>query len=171
MGALKVWVNLNRIGDDGSKIEVPSFGRVFSSRIEMLASRTDILNTKDRAIMKMYLKNGLTFRQIAQVAGTNESVISRKIRKLTSKLIDGEYITCLRNRDKFNRVEMAVAKDHFLNGMSQMKIAEKHGMTVYSARKLLRKILRIVDSCGGRRGAGSGSCGSVIYHEELEDKT
>jgi len=153
MGGRKVWVNLNRVGDGGNKAEIRSFSKVFSSRIETLASRTDILNTKDRAIMTMYLKNGFTFRQIAEVAGTNESVISRRIHKLTSKLTDGEYITCLRNRDKFDRVEMAVAKDHFLNGISQIKTAEKHGMTIYSTRKLLRKILKVVDSCGGQRTA------------------
>lgn len=147
MGGRKVWDNLNKVGDEDSKAEIRSFGKVYSGRIETLASRAEILNSKDQAIIKMYLKNGLTFRQIAQVAGTTEGVIARRIHKLTSKLTDGVYITCLRNRDKFDRVEMAVAKDHFLEEMTQMKIAEKHGMTVYSTRKLLRKILKVLDAC------------------------
>ena len=144
MGSQKVMVNLSGICDRGSKAALHSCNNVFSSGIDMLASRADILNGKDRALMKMYLKHGTTFRQMAQVAGTNEATIARKIHSLTSRLVEGEYITCLRNRDKFDRIEMAVARDYFIEGMPQRAIAKKRGLTIYTTRKILLKIQKLV---------------------------
>ena len=86
----------------------------YRDRIDMLRSRVSLLSGKDRLVMTMYLENGNTFRQMARLAGVNETSIARIIYKATKRLIDGEYITCLRNRDKFTRTEMGVAKDYFL---------------------------------------------------------
>ncbi|MBW8017376.1 MAG: transposase family protein [Planctomycetes bacterium] len=154
MGVRKVEINLNTVCGGESKVGIRSFGGVFSSRAEMLTSRADILNDKDRALMKMYLRNGLTFRQIAHVSGMNETTVARRIHKLTAKLIDGEYITCLRNRDRFNRIEMTVSRDYFLEGISQKKIAKKRKLTVYSTRKILLKIREVIDACRTRRQKG-----------------
>jgi hypothetical protein len=144
MSGQKVVIDIDNAFDADNEVELRSCGSVFSGRIDLLASRADILNSKDRALMKMYLKHGMTFRQMAQVAGTYESMISRRIHKLTSRLIEGEYITCLQNRDKFDRIEMAVARDYFLEGISQQAIAKKRGLTVYTTRKILLKIQDIV---------------------------
>ena len=58
--------------------------------------------------------------------------------------MDGEYITCLRNRSRFSLVEQAVVKDYFLDGFSQRAIARNRGVTVYRVRKTLFKIRELV---------------------------
>ena len=156
MGKRKVAIDLNSVCEGEGKAGIRSFGGVFSSQADMLAIRADILNAKDRALLKMYHRNGLTFRQIAHVAGVNEAIIARKIHKLTAKLVDGEYLTCLRNRDKFNRTEMTVARDYYLEGMSQKQIAKKRKMTIYSTRKILLKIRQILESCDRQHTRGNG---------------
>jgi hypothetical protein len=142
-------IDFNTICKEDSKGGFHSCKGVFSDRAEMLANRADILNGKDKALLNMYLKNGMTFRQIAYAAGTTELIIGRRIHALTAKLAEGDYITCLQNRDKFNRVEMAVAKDYYLDDISQKAIAKKRRMTVYTTRKVLRNIREIVAACGG----------------------
>ena len=97
----------------------------YRDRIDLLRSRVSLLTGKDRLLMTMYLENGNTFRQMARLADVNEASIARRIYKVTKRLIDGEYITCLKNRDKFTGSEMAVAKDYFLLGLSQRKISIK----------------------------------------------
>ncbi len=116
----------------------------YRDRIDMLRSRVSLLSGKDRLVMTMYLENGNTFRQMARLAGVNETSIARRIYKVTKRLIDGEYITCLRNRDKFTRTEMGVAKDYFLAGLSQRKIAVKRSCSIYRVCKILRKIQRLI---------------------------
>jgi len=155
MSGRKVLIDLETVCDGTGRGGIRSYGKVFSSMVEMLTCRADILNCRDRALVKMYLNNGLTFRQISDVVGSSESVICRRINKLTAKLIDNDYITCLRNRDKFKRIELELARDYYIEGFSQKRIAEKHGMTLYSTRKVLRKIRGIIDSCGKQRSSNS----------------
>ena len=92
----------------------------------------------------MYLERGNSIRQIARVAGVVDTVIARRIRKLTKRLLDGEYITCLRNQSKFTKTELAIAKDYFLLGLSIKTVAAKHRVTYYRARETVRKIRRLI---------------------------
>jgi len=117
----------------------------YRSRIELLRSRAELLIGRDKLLMTMYLDNGNTFRQMALLAGTNEANIARRIHRVTRRLIDGEYITCIRNRDRFTKDEMAVAKDYFLFGLSIRKIAAKRQRSFYRIRKHLKRIQRLID--------------------------
>ncbi len=123
---------------------------VYSSRVEMLSSRASVLTGKDRALMKMYLKNGSTFRQMARLAGTNEATVARRINKLVSRLVNAEYIICLRNRNIFDRIEISIARDFFIGGISQKKIALKRNVSIYIVRKALLKIQQVIKENGNR---------------------
>jgi len=113
-------------------------------RIEVLRSRVDLLAGRDKVLMTMYLENGNSFRQMAWLTGVNEASIARRIHKITKRLIDGEYITCLRNRERFSEEELDIAKDYFLSGLSIKKIAIKRDLTYYTVRKTLKKIQRLI---------------------------
>ncbi len=123
---------------------MPKDKNEYRDRIDLLRSRVNLLTGKDRLLMTMYLENTNSFRQMARLAGVNETSIARKIHKVTKRLIDGEYITCLRNRDKFSKRELAVAKDYFLLGLSMKKIAGKQRWSYYHVRETLKKIQRLV---------------------------
>jgi DNA-binding NarL/FixJ family response regulator len=97
----------------------------------------------------MYLENGNTFRQLARLAGVSEANIARRIRKLTSRLTDGNYVLCLRNRDKLTKAEMTIAKEYFLLGLSQKKIASKRKRTFYQVRNTIEKIQRLIKAPNG----------------------
>ena len=114
----------------------------YRDRIDLLRNRIGLLVGKDKLLLTMHLENGNSFRQIAQLAGMNESSIGRRIHKIMRRLIDSEYITCLRNRQRFTSQEMAIAKDYFLLGMSIKNIAKKSGLTYYNVRKTICRIRR-----------------------------
>jgi len=113
---------------------------VFSDRLDVIRTRSRLLAGRDKVLMRMYLDNGNSFGQIAKIAGVSESSISRRIARLTRRLIDNEYIMCRKYRQHFDREEMAVAKDYFVRGRSQQAIAESRGVSVYRIRKILSKI-------------------------------
>ncbi len=126
----------------------------YRDRIDILRNRANLLVGKDRLLMTMYLDNANTFRQMARLAGVNETNIARRIHKIIKRLIDGEYITCLRNREIFSNAEIIIAKQYFLLGWSIKKIANEQGCSYYHARKSLKKIqrlVRIVDVDKGKR--------------------
>jgi len=131
-----------------TKVEVKARKRC-RDRIDMLKSRVELLTGRDRMLMTMYLRNGNTFYQMARLTGVNEANVARRIYRVTKRLIDGEYITCLRNRDKFTEAEMAVAKDYFLRGLSIKKIAGRRKLSYYRVREILKKIqslIKVIDA-------------------------
>ncbi len=113
---------------------------IYADQIELLRARAQILGGKDKALMEMYLKNGSTLNQMARLAGVSEATISRRVHRLVRRLLDGEYIRCLRKGGKLDLLEQAIARDYFLEGLSQKKIALKRGVTAYHVRKMLKTI-------------------------------
>ena len=116
--------------------------------LDLLRSRLHLLNGKDKVLMTMYLENGNSFRQIARLTGVSDTSIARRINGLTKRLIDGQYIVCLRNRDKFTRDQMTIAKDYFLVGLSMKEIAVKRRWSRYHVRETIIKIKSILNDCG-----------------------
>ncbi|MHC4619772.1 MAG: helix-turn-helix domain-containing protein [Planctomycetota bacterium] len=118
-------------------------------RVELLRNRVGLLRGKDRLLMTMYLENGNSVRQLAQLAGVSEGSIGRRIRKLSRRLLEGEYVMCLRRREEFTKAEMEIAREHFLRGVPQMKIAAKRGWTYYRVRKTVMRIRQILGTGDG----------------------
>ena len=113
--------------------------------------------------MKMHYEKGNSFRQMARLLGVSESRVARRIHRISSRLLDGRYIACLRNRDRLSSDQMSVAKDYFLRGLSQSKIAEKKRWSLYRVGRTIREIesviartqqrsrrARVISCCEGR---------------------
>jgi len=115
-------------------------------QIDLLRSRLGLLEGKDKVMMTMYVENGNSFRQIARLLGVSETCIARRIHRLTHRLIDGQYIACLRNREKFTDDQMDVAKDYFLKGLSMRKIAEKRNWSRYRVLRAIREIRNLIQT-------------------------
>lgn len=116
----------------------------YRERIDILRNRLSMLRGEDKLLMIMYWENGNSLRQISKLAGVNRATIARRIHKLTERIMEGQYITCLRNRNRFKKREMAIAKDYFMLGMSIKKIAGKKQWSSYRVRQTLNKIKRLL---------------------------
>jgi predicted DNA-binding protein YlxM (UPF0122 family) len=112
-------------------------------RIDVLRCRVGLLTGKDRVLMQMYLDNANTFSQMARLAGVNVANVARRIHKLIRRLLDGQYITCLRSRDKLTEKQIEMARDYFVLGLSMRKIAGRHGTTYYVVRQTMKRIQRL----------------------------
>jgi len=113
-------------------------------QIDLLRSRLNLLNGKDKVMMTMYLENGNSFRQIARLTSVSEARIARRIRGLTKRLIDGQYILCMRNPHKFTKAQMTIAKDYLLTGLSISKIATKRRRSYYHIHQTIKDIQKIL---------------------------
>ena len=116
----------------------------YRNRIELLRGRINLLTGKDRLLMTMYIENGNSFRQMALLAGVTETRIARRIHKITKRLTDGKYIICLKNRNKFTKAEMDIARQYYMTGLSIKKIAAKPPYSYYGVRKTLKRIQHLV---------------------------
>jgi hypothetical protein len=116
------------------------------NRVELLRSRVCHLRGRDRLWMTMYLQNGNNINQMARMCGKSPSTIYRRICKLTRLLIESEYITCLRFRDRFSKTEMLFAREYFLEGISYRDIAKKHCISAYKVHKMVMGIRGVLES-------------------------
>ncbi|MBC8472078.1 MAG: hypothetical protein H8D56_21680 [Planctomycetes bacterium] len=117
------------------------------AQIDLLRSRLYLLDKDDKLLMTVYLENGNNTFQISRLTGLSRKSIARRINVLTMRLLDGRYINCLRNRRKFNKHQMAVAKDYFLTGLSIKKIALKRNRSRYHVTETIKKIKNILKEC------------------------
>jgi DNA-binding CsgD family transcriptional regulator len=127
----------------GDKAEANRSLDVAQDRIDLLRSRAGLLRGKDGVLMQMYLNGSGTLSQMARLAGVNEANVARRIHKLVRRLLDGQYIACLRSRDKLTQEQIEMARDYFVDGLPMMEIADRHEITYYEVRKTMRKIQRL----------------------------
>ena len=118
------------------------------AQIELLRSRLDLLDGKEKLMMTLYLEDGYSICKISQVADLCRTSIARRIKRLKKNLLEGKYITCIQNCDKFNRDQMAIAKDYFLRGLSIRQITKKRHRSVYHVRETIIQIKSILNECG-----------------------
>jgi hypothetical protein len=123
--------------------EMASQATEFHDGFDLIRSRAGLLTGKDRAIMQIYLENSGTFRQMSRIAGVNEANVARRIHKLIRRLLDSQYITCLRNRHKFTGEELDIARDYFIGGLPMSRIAENRCTTYYAVRRAMKKIQQV----------------------------
>jgi DNA-binding NarL/FixJ family response regulator len=95
-------------------------------------------------LMTMYITNGNSFRQIARLLDVSETSVARRIHQLADRLTNGEFLICVRNQDKLSRRQMAIARDSFLEGLSNKQIAKKRSMSLYAVRKELTSIRDLI---------------------------
>ncbi|HIJ53810.1 MAG TPA: hypothetical protein HPP66_11745 [Planctomycetes bacterium] len=135
---------MNKIREDSSEAAL-KIKNEYRNRVDLLRSRLCMLSGEYKLLMTMYWENGISLRQISRLTGISRVRITRRIHKLTARLMDGKYITCLRNRSRFTKREMDIAKDYFLLGISMREIAEKQEWSYYQVRKTLLKIQRLLE--------------------------
>ncbi len=146
----RVRLNLDRAGrrGEGDPADVPVAGGPslhLAEEVQLLQRRAEILGATDRALVLMYLEKGSCFSEIARVAGLNEANVARRIHKLIARLLDGKYITCLRHRAVLGKLNLAIAKDRLIEGLSVRQIAARRRTTVYRVRRGLLKIRLLLD--------------------------
>jgi len=109
---------------------------------DLLRSRLNLLEGKDKVLMTMYIENGNSFRQIARLLNISDTRVARRIHRLTKGLTGGDYINCLRHRDKFTGHQMNIARDFFLLGLSIRRIAAKRRRSRYFIHETIVRIQR-----------------------------
>jgi hypothetical protein len=112
----------------------------YRSAAEVLESRLEFLDGKEKIMMTMRVRQGATFGQIAALAGMHEASVARLVRKIRSRLLKGAFITCLRYKDLLTREQLAIARDRYVLRLSIPAIAKNHNCTLYHTRSVLSQL-------------------------------
>jgi hypothetical protein len=112
--------------------------------ISLIKKRVHLLSGRDRLIMNMYLDDRITFGQMGRLLGVDPANVGRRVHRITQKLTGGEYIQCLKSRDRFTPDELAIARQHFLLGTSIRQIASDRSQSYYQTQQIVLRIKQLV---------------------------
>ena len=106
---------------------------------ETAANRIDLLEGTDKMLMRMLLLKGLTCYEIAQITGTHTGTLSRRINRLLAGLMNMEFAICRQNQNLFTQLELAIAKDYYVQGTAIKAIAAQRNLTIYQVSKTIKE--------------------------------
>ena len=109
-------------------------------RIERILSRAELLDEPERALIKMYLENNNSFRQISLLTGLNQSTVSRRIKRILSRLDDSGIETAIHSRKILTKKQKKVASEFFVRGLTAKEISRKYKMTYYNVLKTINVV-------------------------------
>ncbi len=121
------------------------------ANIELIRKRIQILSGVDKGLMSLYYIDGCSFKRIAALLEINPTNVSRRIRNITSRILAGQYIRCLRNKKYFSSQQLQVAREYYVRRRTLRQIAAKSGISFYEIRKIITRIEAILDAAEGRR--------------------
>jgi predicted DNA-binding protein YlxM (UPF0122 family) len=121
-------------------------GKLRRDGVDLVRQRIGLLDGKDKILMSMYYIDGCSFRQIAGLLDVNERNVSRWIRKITTRLLAGQYIRCLRNRRFFSSADLQIAKDYYIGGQTLRQIAAEGNCSYYEVRRAIERIGAILEA-------------------------
>lgn len=114
--------------------------------VELVRQRIRILSGTDKVMMSMYYIDGCSYSRIAALMGINQSNVARRIRRITSRLLTGQYIRCLQNKRYFGTTELQIAKDYYVCRRTMRQIAQQRGSSFYEVRKAIARIEAILEA-------------------------
>jgi len=135
---------------------VPTGGAGFADEVDLIRRRAEMLSGRDKALVMLYVDKGRQFREAAVLMGVSEATVARRVGRIIRRLMDGQYIACLRHGERLGRLGMAVAKDHLIDGMSVHAIAVRRDVSVYRVRRVLEEVRGIVGSKGQAAAESKG---------------
>ncbi len=134
--------------------ENQAVGALRQGGFDLVRQRIGLLDVKDKILMSMYYLDGCNFRRIARLLGVNECSVARRIRKITTRLLAGQYIRCLWNRQFFRSADLQIAKDYYVGGWAFRQIAAERVCSLYEVRRTIERIeaiLGAVEEAEGRK--------------------
>ena len=96
------------------------------------------LSSEQKALLAIVLRHGGTFQQVARLRGEHASTVSRRFRRLLSRLNGRGLPRCQPLR--LSPLERAILAEYYLCGRTQNQIAVKLDISRYRVRKTLIRL-------------------------------
>lgn len=111
---------------------------------EVIRRRLYWLSGRDRLLLEMVYEKGSSRRQIASLLKLPVSSLSRRIEKLTDRLLNRDYSICLLYRGQLSALQIHIARDWFVRGVSRKAIARRYRISLYRVDCHLRHLKKMI---------------------------
>jgi len=105
-----------------------------------LMERIELLPRRDRAIVELTLRAGLSRADIARAMNMSAGAVSRRFRSLYARLHDPLVAALFDPRCPLAAEYRQLAIEHFLQGVSAPALADEHQLPTEQVRKMLAHV-------------------------------
>lgn len=102
--------------------------------------RVELLPAKERILIELALRAGLSRRQIASMLGKSPGAITRSLQRLSRRLYDPLVLALLHPDCLLEPIERQIGVEHFLCGLGAGQLADRHRMSRDSVRRILHAL-------------------------------
>jgi len=113
-----------------------------AQQVDYLLLRLDLLEPQDRTLMVMRFRHGISCWRLARMAGLCTNHVLRRTDALAQRLMGREYVTVLRNKERFSTLDLEVAYDRYLLGYGYRRISSKRHIGQAEARRIVGNLDR-----------------------------
>ena len=106
---------------------------------DRVLARAEVLEADQRALLRIILEQGGSYQQIARLRGEHAATVSRRFRRLLSKLSRRAGTAAGIDADRLTPLDKRVLSYYYLCGMNQLQIAARLGVSRYRVRKALEQ--------------------------------
>ena len=106
---------------------------------DRVLTRADTLEADQRALLRVILEQGSSYRQVARLRGEHASTVSRRFRRLLRKLSHATGGKTPIKAGRLAPLDEAILSAYYLLGMNQSRIAARLSISRYRVRKALAR--------------------------------
>ncbi|MFA5783574.1 MAG: hypothetical protein WC962_01710 [Phycisphaerae bacterium] len=108
--------------------------------VESLCEKADQLAEPDRTLVRMYLENANSFRQMAKLLGVSEVTVSRRVKKIIARLNEPQTESLFNTKIRLKPKQRKIATAYFINGQGVETISRKYRLSCYKIRKVINSL-------------------------------
>jgi len=129
--------------------------RIRRDRTDCLVARAAFLPAADRILIEGYFREGRTIKTLAEAADVPPRAMSRRIRRLSQRLLSDRFAFVLRNYESWSPARRRVATATILHGYSMRAAADRLRMSLYNVRRHSEAIRALYETDQRQRAARS----------------
>lgn len=107
---------------------------------DLVRRRLNWLEAEDRLLLELHLNFSVPLTHLAKVHKVNIHTLYRRIRRLTHRLIQGNYVAVRHYGQHLSLLDRQIAYDCFIQGLGYRRIVQKRAVSDVEARKTLRRL-------------------------------
>lgn len=120
--------------------------RIRRQAAEQIVARAAFLPPSDRLLVQLYLEHGRTLKDLAEASGLPPRVMSRKMRKLITRVASERFDFVLHHMESWPTGRRKVAIAMVLHGLSIRDAAQTLAVSLYTVRRHHEAVCALFDT-------------------------
>jgi DNA-directed RNA polymerase specialized sigma24 family protein len=137
---------MNRASPAALVTERPEPRRERRREVEVILNRADLLDRRERALVRAALEKGHSAAELAAIIGSDERSVRRHLARTVRRMTSPLFLFVMTRRHDWPAPRREVATAVYLHGLAMRSAARVLGMPIHQVRKHVDAIRALFDA-------------------------